>query len=61
MSKKSQVKEEVPSMSVGGGSIPSLTSPEVQYASQIKKKIKKKILSRAKPPGQPGAMISDNN
>jgi hypothetical protein len=50
MFKKNQIikplKEDAPAMSVAGGSVPSLTSPEAQYALQLKRKIKKKILKR---------------
>lgn len=44
--KTSVVKEDAPAMSVAGGAVPSITNPTVNYAFQVRKKMKGKLARR---------------
>ncbi len=66
--KVSKIKEEAPAMSAGTGGFSS-SSPaagptaglDPVMKTNLKNKIKDKMIRRAKPPTQPGVMVSDNN
>jgi len=60
MSETTQIKEEAPAVSISGGAVPSITDPSTNYAFQVKKRVKKKMIKRAKPPYITKGLIGDN-
>jgi len=60
MSTKSKINEDGAAVSVGGGSVPSITDATTNYAFQVKKRTKKKIMKRAVPPYNVKGLIGDN-
>ena len=61
MSTKSKVNEDVAAVSVGGGSVPSITDATTNYALQVKKRTKKKMVKRAAPPYNVNGLVGDND
>jgi hypothetical protein len=59
MFKRVEIKEDAV-VSVGGGAVPSITDATTNYAFQVKKRTKKKLLRRAAPPYVMKGIVGDN-